>query len=111
LVKQHPDWRVHPDASGAVLKGEPREDNLGTRRGHLFNGLNTSAGHGLPAMDVLLREEPVPVAGIRVRFERDVPNRFRLEPGGRELTRGPQESGAVIELPPLELHALIVGEY
>src|SRR5947209_13085049 len=33
LVKAHPDWRVHPDPSGAVLKVEPREDNLGTRVG------------------------------------------------------------------------------
>src|SRR6266851_4779709 len=33
LVKKHPDWRIHPDDTGAVLKVEPREDNLGTRVG------------------------------------------------------------------------------
>ncbi len=31
LVKEHPDWRIHPDDTGAVLQLEPREDNLGTR--------------------------------------------------------------------------------
>ena len=33
LVKAHPDWRVHPDATGSILKVEPKEDNLGTRIG------------------------------------------------------------------------------
>jgi hypothetical protein len=31
LVKKHSDWRIHPDDTGAILKVEPREDNLGTR--------------------------------------------------------------------------------
>ena len=31
LIKEHPDWRIHPDDSGSVLSVEPREDNLGTR--------------------------------------------------------------------------------
>src|SRR5206468_10708802 len=30
---------------------------------HLFNGLNTTADHGLPAMEVPLREEVVPIHG------------------------------------------------
>ena len=33
LVKRHPDWRIHPDNAGSILKVEPREDNLGTRVG------------------------------------------------------------------------------
>lgn len=33
LVREHPEWRVHPDPSGAVLKIEPKEDDLGTRIG------------------------------------------------------------------------------
>ena len=32
LVEKHPDWRVHPDRSGSVLKLTPAE-NLGTRVG------------------------------------------------------------------------------
>ncbi len=33
LVRAHPDWRVHPDDSGAILGVEPDEKNLGTRFG------------------------------------------------------------------------------
>ncbi len=33
LVGQHPDWRVHPDDAGTVLKVEPKEEDLGTRIG------------------------------------------------------------------------------
>src|SRR5579864_3337564 len=33
LVKKHPTWRVHPDATGAAAKVEPREDRLDTRLG------------------------------------------------------------------------------
>lgn len=33
LVKKHPDWRIHPDRTGNVLKLVPKEDDLGTRLG------------------------------------------------------------------------------
>ena len=33
LVRDHPDWRVHDDESGAILSITPLEDNLGTRIG------------------------------------------------------------------------------
>src|SRR5207249_1928086 len=33
LVKKHPDWRVHPDQTGAAAKKPPKEDDLGTRLG------------------------------------------------------------------------------
>jgi hypothetical protein len=78
---------------------------------HLFNGLNTTAGHGLPAAEVPLREETVPVPGIRVRFERDLPKRVHLEPGGRELPLRRDGPAGYVEVPPLEIHALVVGEY
>src|SRR5205085_6811945 len=78
---------------------------------HLFNGLNTTAGHGLPAAEVPLREETVPVPGIRVRFERDLPARVHLEPGGQELPLRRDGPAAYVEVPPLEIHALVVGEY
>jgi hypothetical protein len=78
---------------------------------HLFNGLNTAAGHGLSVAEVPLREETVPVPGIRVRFERDVPARVHLEPGGQELPLRHDGPAAYVEVPPLEVHALVVGEY
>ena len=78
---------------------------------HLFNGVNTAAGHGLPAMEVPLREEVLPVHGIRVRFPKDPPKRVRLEPVGKELELRPNGAGSAVEVPPLELHALLVGEF
>src|SRR3569623_2416434 len=31
LVREHSDWRIHPDDIGSVLKIEPQADSLGTR--------------------------------------------------------------------------------
>ncbi len=78
---------------------------------HLFNGVNTTANHGLPAADVPLREETIPIHGIAVRFERDVPKRFHVEPGGAEPRVRKDGSATVVELPPLELHAMLIGEW
>jgi len=78
---------------------------------HLFNGVNTTANHGLPAADVPLREETVPIHGISVRFEKEVPTRFHVEPGGQEPRARKDGSATVVELPPLELHAMLVGEW
>jgi hypothetical protein len=78
---------------------------------HLFNGVNTTAHHGHPAAEVPLREELIPIHGIRVRFARDIPKRVHLEPGGGELKLRRDGEGWVVEVPPLEIHAMVVGEY
>ncbi len=78
---------------------------------HLFNGINTTANHGLPAMDVPLREETVPVHGIEVRFLRDAPRSFHVEPGNREPRVRRMGTTTVVEVPPLDVHAMLVGEY
>jgi len=78
---------------------------------HLFNGVNTTANHGLPVAEVPLREETIPIHGIRVRFEKDVPKRFHVEPGGVEPTVTKDGTATLVELPPLDLHALLVGEW
>jgi hypothetical protein len=78
---------------------------------HLFNGLNTAANHGLPAADVPLREETVPIGGVTVRFDKDAPARFHVEPGGQVPPVRKDGATVVVELPPLERHALLVGEY
>jgi hypothetical protein len=78
---------------------------------HLFNGLNTGANHGLPAAEVPLREETVPVAGIEVRFTGpDRPTRFRCEPGGIAPKVREDGDATVAEVPPLELHTILIGE-
>ena len=78
---------------------------------HLFNGLNTTANHGLPATEVPLREEMVPIHGIEVRFNEQAPRSFHLEPGNRTVQRRQDGRVTAVELPPLEIHALLVGEY
>ena len=78
---------------------------------HLFNGLNTAANHGLPAMDVPLREETVPIHGIEVRFHREVPRTFHWEPAGTVLSAGREGQTTVVRVPPLAIHAMLIGEF
>jgi hypothetical protein len=78
---------------------------------HLFNALNTTANHGLPVMDVPLREETVPIHGIDVRFHRNVPKSVHLEPGNHALRIRREGAVTVVEIPPLDIHAMVVGEY
>jgi hypothetical protein len=78
---------------------------------HLFNGLNTTANHGLPVMDVPLREEVVPVHDIEVTFTRDIPERFHCEPGGRPVQVRQEGKNTIVRMPPLDVHAMLVGEY
>lgn len=78
---------------------------------HLFNGINTTANHGLPQADVPLREETIPIHGIRIYFKRALPKLIRLEPGGRELPLRRDGKAVYVEVPRLEIHSLVVGEY
>jgi hypothetical protein len=78
---------------------------------HLFNNVNTTADSGAPATDVPLREETIPIHGIRLTFHGRVPSRLHLEPGGTPLPLQSDEFGfAETLLPPLELHVMVVGE-
>jgi hypothetical protein len=77
---------------------------------HLFNGVNTTANHGLPTMDVPLREEVIPVHGIEVRFPKDAPKRFRYEPGNRAVEVRREGEAVMVRLPPLDIHTMLVGE-
>ncbi len=80
-------------------------EQAGRRVVHLFNGVNTAAGHGLPSAEVPLREETLPIHGIRVAF-RERPKRVTLRPEGKVLA---MEGGAVV-VPRLDLHAMVVAE-
>jgi hypothetical protein len=77
---------------------------------HLFNGVNTAANHGLPAADVPLREETIPIHGIEVAFGGPAPQSFHLEPGGRQLQPRTAAGRVVVELPALDVHAILVAE-
>lgn len=78
---------------------------------HLFNGINTTANHGLPAADVPLREEIVPIHGIEARFLGDAPKLFHLEPGQRKVDIRREGKVTIVEVPPLDIHAMLVGEH
>jgi hypothetical protein len=74
---------------------------------HFFNGLNTTANHGLPAVDVPLREETVPIHGIRVNLGQQGFRSMFVEPG-HLVPKVVDPTGPVVELPPLELHQMLV---
>lgn len=77
---------------------------------HLWNGLNTTSGHGLPEVESPLREETVPVHGIELRL-RGVPFKTaRAEPEGIALEPRTQDGATVLTLPPLAVHSAIVLE-
>jgi hypothetical protein len=78
---------------------------------HLFNGMNTTANHGKPGLDVPLREEVIPIHGIQIRFTDKAPKSFHLEPGNRPVQVRREGNAAVVTLPPLEIHAMLVGEF
>lgn len=74
---------------------------------HFFNGLNTTANHGLPVADVPLREETVPIHGIKVRLNRRSFKHAFVEPG-HVAPKLIVADRPVLELPPLDLHQMLV---
>jgi hypothetical protein len=78
---------------------------------HLFNNLDTGAHHGLPATEVPLREETVPISGIRVQIPGQKWNRFTLQPEGITLQPERRTDGtSTFTIPQLELHTILVAE-
>jgi hypothetical protein len=78
---------------------------------HLFNGIDSAAGHGLPRAEVPLREESVPVHGVKVRFNGGAPKRLHIEPGGVEPPVARRDGAVEVACPPLEVHFMLVGEW
>lgn len=76
---------------------------------HFFNGLNTTANHGLPAVDVPLREETIPIHGIKIHLGTQPFRTAFFEPG-HIVAKVVNPAEPVIELPPLELHQMLVLE-
>jgi hypothetical protein len=77
---------------------------------HFFNGVNTTANHGLPAADVPLREETIAVHGIEVVFHAAAPAKLVCEPGAQAVESRRQGKDTVVKLPPLEMHYILVAE-
>jgi hypothetical protein len=77
---------------------------------HLYNDVNTTAGHGCPAEEVPLREETIPIHDVAVTFRGYDVKRVRLEPQGLEL-KPEKGSGTVrVTVPKLTVHAMVVAE-
>ena len=77
---------------------------------HLFNNVNTAGGHGLPEADVPLREETVPIHAIKTHFRGPVPKSVHVEPGGIAPSMHQDAQGIIVEMPPLDIHAMLVAE-
>jgi hypothetical protein len=77
---------------------------------HLFNGINTTSNHGLLEVDVPLREETLPISGIKLRFAGLGIKRFHLEPEGSDLSPTTDGDTQVIEVPTLAVHSMVVAE-
>lgn len=78
---------------------------------HRYNGLNTTGGHGLPAVDVPLREEVVPIHGVTLSWTGRPPRRVTLQPGDRPVPWESAGDRQHVALPPLELHDIVVVEF
>jgi len=77
---------------------------------HLLNEINTTGGRALPEGDSSMREEIVPLAGIKVLFRRPGITRVHLEPEGIELEMHPTPAGTEVVVPELKLHSMVVAE-
>ncbi|MFO0957471.1 MAG: beta-galactosidase trimerization domain-containing protein [Isosphaeraceae bacterium] len=78
---------------------------------HLYSDLNTTAQHARPDDDVPLREEVVPIHGIRVRFgPKYRVGRVHLEPDGIDLEARATPEGTVAVVPRLDVQAIVVAE-
>ncbi len=77
---------------------------------HLYNDVNTTAFHGLPADDVPLREEVLPIFGIRVAFSGYAIRSAKLQPEGTELPLEKTDGGVQVTVPRLDIHTMVVAE-
>lgn len=72
-----------------------------------FNGLNTTANHGAPAIDVPLREETVPISGIKVRLAGMESIQARWQPADIWIRAN---AGQSVSLPQLDRHGILILE-
>ena len=77
---------------------------------HLYNDVNTTGGHAFPRDDAPLREETLPIHGIRVRFDGYKISRIHLEPEGKPLAIRREGSTLEVVVPKLEIHSMVVAE-
>ena len=77
---------------------------------HLLNELNTTGGRALPDMDPSMREEVVPLCGIKVLFRDKSIKNIKLQPEGDELKLNITDEGLEVVVPQLKLHSMVVAD-
>ena len=77
---------------------------------HLFNNVNTTAFHGLPADDVPLREETLPIHDIAIELAGYSIGRVHQEPEGQVLKVEHDDGKAKVIVPRLDVHSIVVVE-
>lgn len=77
---------------------------------HLLNEINSSGGRAIPENNSSMREEIVPISGIKVRFTGQNITAAHLEPEGQELGIKSVDGDQEVTLPPLGLHSILVAE-
>jgi type 1 glutamine amidotransferase len=78
---------------------------------HLFNDVNTTAGHGHPAEEVPLREEVLPIHDIVVAFDRGYGvTSVAVEPEHLALKVETVGGEDRVTVPKLSVHAMVVAE-
>jgi hypothetical protein len=77
---------------------------------HLWNGLNTTADHGLQDVETPLREESIPIHGIQIRVSDHYYRQARCVPGGELLVGRQEGEQQVFDIPPVHVHTGVVFE-
>ncbi|MFN0127812.1 MAG: ThuA domain-containing protein [Verrucomicrobiales bacterium] len=75
---------------------------------HLWNGLNTTSDHGLQEVETPLREESVPIHGIKIHLNDPPAGPVTVQP--ENIRCDPiQENGAwTLSIPPVAVHSAVV---
>lgn len=77
---------------------------------HLYNDLNTTAGHGHPAEEVPLREEVIPIHDIGITLRGYKVKGARQEPDGAALETNTAGDVTTFTVPKLTVHTMAVVE-
>jgi Glycosyl hydrolase-like 10/Beta-galactosidase trimerisation domain len=79
---------------------------------HLLNDIDSTTGHGSKEeKQFAIREEVIPIPGVKVAFSGPRPSRVRLVPGDAPLEAHSKGQAWEVIVPQLDLHAAVVAEY
>ena len=77
---------------------------------HLLNELNSNGDRALPESNSSMREEVIPIEGIKVTFNGREIKSATLEPEHQPLVLTRGASGTEVQVPRLGLHSMVVAE-